>query len=356
MIDSDTVQHISHPAPPAYFAKALVDAELLLKYAAETGVTIDPATRSSVLRARSALPNAWDEQVVADLLIALTALAAALRPVTAASLRAFHDTRPTVRNYFVWALVLAAVILPVSVITFVTSAISTAVHDDITRCNALAVKLRAELGPALPNGQIATLPNDVSLPDVITDLQEYAATVRLINGRARKLNWFVYPRQRLPQEDIGTPAARKLAFELPVDVPDPIAARDRITDTYQDVRYFAQSLMTDVAVLFGAITTCILPVLYALLGTCAYLIRNFEDQMGRRTFTPSAANSARFLIAAIGGAVVGLFNNLTIGQQASVPPLAMAFLVGYAVDVFFAFLEGILRSFTKTPIPQEAKP
>jgi hypothetical protein len=53
------------------------------------------------------------------------------------------------------------------------------------------------------------------------------------------------------------------------------------------------------------------------------------------------------LIASIGGAVVGLFNNFTLTQGASISPLAIAFLVGYAVDVFFAFLEGLLKTFTK---------
>ena len=52
-----------------------------------------------------------------------------------------------------------------------------------------------------------------------------------------------------------------------------------------------------------------------------------------------------------GGAVVGLFNNFTVTEQASIPPLALAFLVGYAVDVFFAFLEGLLKAFTKSTIP-----
>jgi hypothetical protein len=45
--------------------------------------------------------------------------------------------------------------------------------------------------------------------------------------------------------------------------------------------------------------------------------------------------------------VIGLFNNFTVTQGASIPPLAIAFLVGYAVDVFFSFLEGLIRSFTK---------
>ena len=38
------------------------------------------------------------------------------------------------------------------------------------------------------------------------------------------------------------------------------------------------------------------------------------------------------MIAAIGGVVVGLFNNLNIGQGASLSPFGIAFLVGYASE------------------------
>jgi hypothetical protein len=59
----------------------------------------------------------------------------------------------------------------------------------------------------------------------------------------------------------------------------------------------------------------------------------------------------RLLIAAIGGAVVGLFSNVIGNGGVKVPPLALAFLVGYAVDVFFVFLEGLIESVTKTFVP-----
>jgi hypothetical protein len=350
MTHSATIGPLESRKPPAYFSDALCDAERLLKYAAEIGIDVTPETRGAILRARTASTEDWTDAVAADLLAALTSLAARLKPVTAESLKAYHnDTRPTVHNYLIWAIILACVIIPASVATFITSAVSTSLRDDITRANALAVKLRSELGPPLPPGQTFEFPKGISTSDVISDLQEYASLVRIINARARKLNRFIIPRQRVPFEDTATPEERKRRFELPVGIPDPIAARDNITNTYQDVRYFAQTLITDISVFYGAISTCILPVLYALLGTCAYLLRTFEDQMSNRTFTPSAANSARFLIAAIGGAVVGLFNNIAITGQASLSPLAIAFLVGYAVDVFFAFLEGLLRAFTKTP-------
>jgi hypothetical protein len=57
------------------------------------------------------------------------------------------------------------------------------------------------------------------------------------------------------------------------------------------------------------------------------------------------------LIAAIGGVVVGLFNNLNIGQAASLSPFGIAFLVGYASDAFFSFLDGLLQSFAKPKSP-----
>ena len=102
------------------------------------------------------------------------------------------------------------------------------------------------------------------------------------------------------------------------------------------MRYFGQTLVNFVSVIFAAFTACILPVLYALFGTCAFLLRSYEQ----KAYEPPE-DWARFLIAGIGGAVIGLFNNFNLTQP-SVPPLAIAFLLGYAVDVFFAFLENLL--------------
>jgi hypothetical protein len=180
--------------------------------------------------------------------------------------------------------------------------------------------------------------------------------IRSIDARARELNVLVLHAEGDPCAGIRkNPAALHRVFELPPGLPNLVQAADDRTAVYQEVRYFAQSLLDDVSFFYGAITSCILPALYALLGTCAYLLRSFEQQMSTRTFTPSGANSARFLIAGIGGAVVGLFNNFSITQGASIPPLAIAFLVGYGVDVFFAFLEGLLKSFTRNT-PSSAPP
>jgi hypothetical protein len=349
-INPEPGQAAARTEPPAYFQEALEDAERLLKYAAETGVDVDAGTRSAVLSARTDLPGGWSEDVAAKLLSALTLLAANLRPVTAASLEACRsETRPTMRTYLVWSIILSAVIIPTSILLFVTANISNAINADIATDDALAVKLTSELGP-----QART---DVGSSEKVADLQQYASTIRSIYARARRLNKFVFPEVKVPPQlgdpgaDINTRAAfLKEKFELPVplDLENLQKPRDDLTVTYQDVRYFAQNIMSDTSTFYGALSSCILPILYALLGTCAYLLRTFEDQMANRTFTPTAANSARFVMAAIGGTVIGLFGKFTSHADAS--PLALAFLVGYAVEVFFTFLEGLIKSFTKTTL------
>jgi hypothetical protein len=384
---------------PAY-SRALDDAECLLQYAAEVGTDVDDATRAAILHARTACTEGWTEEIAANLLAALTKLTAHLQPVTPESAKGYFKYRgkghPTQLRYLRATIVLAAIIVPVSVATFITSALSANIASDITTANALAVKLAAEklngstsesvttkLGDSTPKfatpsteagtspenhwllGACGTPKSNASLPtrptekqqanpestnsaDLIADLQEYASLVRLINYRARRLDWFVFCAEPLPRADSANLnwEQRRQYFELTVGIPDPAQDRDRITDTYQDIRFFAQTVLADVSVFYGAFAACILPVLYAMLGACAFVLRSFETPMSARTYTTSYANYFRFPIAFIGGIVVGLFN-FTLAQGASISPLAIAFLVGYAVDVFFAFLEGLLKQFTK---------
>jgi hypothetical protein len=346
--------------PLAYLDAALQDAERLLKHAAETGVDIDEETRGHILQARTLRKVGWDEEGSAHLLAALTKLAARLSPVTAESLNACRtDVKHTVRGYWIWAMWLAIVIVPLSLIGFVTSAISEGIRSDIVTANELAVKLTAQT-----HSQTASVPGarsaatgtgaeevapGLAVVDIVTELQQFASIIRAIDNRALQLH-VLFPFEQDPSQYYrDVPENLRYRFQLPPDLPNHLTtATDGRIEVYQDVRYFAQSLVADSTFVFGAITTYLLPVLYALLGTCAYLLRSFEQDMKNKTFIPSPANSARFLIAGIGGGVVGLFNNFTLSQGASIPPLAVAFLVGYAVDVFFSFLESMLQAFTRS--------
>jgi hypothetical protein len=351
----------SQPFPD--FDRAVDDAMCLLLYAAETGRIVDDATRGAVLRARAAASPRADEIMAANLLAALTKLAADSHPVTAESLRASCDrqTKPTIKRLRVWTWVLAVLIILSSALAFISSSLSSTIRADITTANDLVVKLRSELGTKnVPTGgtpEKPELPTGLNQGDVITQLQQYATTIRAIDARARQLNWFVLkaewdPFSQLRWSPTQSPEnLRKLKdkFQLTVGLPNMLGDLDNLTSTYQDVRSFAQDILDRVSVSYGALTTCLLPVLYSLLGACACLLRCFEEEVKNKTFTPSSrATSARLLVAVIGGTVVGLFGNFSFTQGASISPLAIAFLVGYAVDVFFSFLESLLQVFTKS--------
>jgi len=396
----------------SYVKEALEDAENLLKFAQETGVAIENDVRKHVLDARAAFGTGLDETLTDNLLSALGRLANAVSAdhVTAESLRECSNSLKKRHPYRIPSLILALVVVVYSTLSFVTSSIAESIRNDVATANELALKLTSEFPPGAGTGQPtgatitippdhvpssdgvaghstthgalknnalspSALPDGLSRADVIKDLQTYAACVRNIDTHAQELTWYTHLWDRLfkPQRiDPFHLIRRNLEelhdeFELKVPITDYAEAADERTITYQKVRCFAQNMVDDVSFYYGAVSSCVLPVLYALLGAAAYLLRTYDRQVSERTYVHSAANdSDRFLVAAIGGAVVGLFSTMMGNGSVKVPPLALAFLVGYAVDVFYAFLESLIQAITKTfvtstsvkgiskPIPIEA--
>jgi hypothetical protein len=363
--------------PVGYLTRELADAEALLSYASEIGIDIEADTRDAILRARAAQDASLSPEIAAGLLSALAHVALQVRPVTARSLRACADPRQArnvVRAYTWVAVVLCAILLPFSVATFVSSAISDSIRKDVEMANALALTLaerersvRSAVQSAADNGGNAATPN-ISANDMLKELQQFAVAIRALNSHARELSLFapsstaMTPPGRVARERQLDADEKSNKFELPVPLSDLRAQADEALvkiKLYQSVRYRAVSAQETAAIWSGAIGTCILPVLYAALGACAYLLRSFEEQIRNRTFTADG-HRARFLIAGIGGLVIGLFTNLSVTEGGSLSPLALAFLVGYAVDVFFSFLEGLLRTFGRTgasptPVPAGKK-
>jgi hypothetical protein len=368
----------------------LVEAELLLNYAVATGRQVEGTVISGVLEGGAASRSGWTERTATNLLVAEATLAAMLKPVSAESLRNTASYRSRRYRFLLptTMVILAAVIVFYSTAAFLFSAFSSDIRDSIATANPLAVKLTDELGsapvtndplcatgetPAGPAFAAASpapaaaspvpmaaspapgtatpnspLPAGAQKAYVISDLQTFASSIRDMYGAARQMNR-LYPfasKQPDPIVGIGktfTPGDYAAALELPPGLPDlALAATERIC-VYQRVRYYAQSTEKNATIFIGAVAACILPVLYALLGAGAYMLRRLETQLRARTFI-NEASSPRFITAAIAGSVVGLFN---FGQGVSVSPLAIAFLAGYAVDVFFSFLESVIETSSK---------
>jgi hypothetical protein len=355
-----------------YLADKLAEAELLLGYAAEVGIKVDGQVRDDVLKARIASDGGGiPEPVAANLLTALTTLAVNVRPVTVESLRAWANPNESDKTEIPFlapiAMFVGCVIVVFSLLTFVSKSISDKISTNIETANGLAAKLRTELGPPpSPTNQPQTyamaetnnagipwqdqvwfgpagIPAGLSDKDVISDLQQFAASMREIDGYARQLKHCLF---NFEQYHYAESATNRMTLELTPGLN--VRLSQELTDKvaeYQQVRSYGNQLVEKTTVYYGAIAISILPVLYALLGAVAYLLRSYEQQSKNRTLVAGEKPIARLLIAGIGGLVVGQFNNVT--QGINVTPFAVAFLVGYAVDVFFTFLEGLLQMFIK---------
>jgi hypothetical protein len=364
-----------------FLEKNLEHAELLLSYASELGISIEDKVRDSILEARIAhAAHTTTQKIAAELLSALTALAVSVRPVTVDSLRTWakpnrEGYRPTARVYTISGVVIGVLVIFISIITFVSSRVSESIRTEVETENALASKLAAELGPppvgttqppdtATAVTEVSRLetagsnsaemiwfgsngpPRGVSSKDIITDLQKFAATMREIDRNSRWLNRFVFNAARVPfEKDRENWELMRQKFELTPDLPVLLSSEfAKKVEIYQEIRNFANTVQGNSSIWYGAIATCILPVMYALLGAAAYLLRLYDDQVKNRTFVAGDKHLARLLIAGIGGLVVGQFN---VTPTVAISPFAVAFLVGYAVDVFFAFLNGLLQTFKR---------
>jgi hypothetical protein len=313
------------------YGSLLAKAELLLIYAVANGIELDDNVRLAIYNARLTDETARNADVADALFVAYTRMSTKLKPITAESLMATSQHKNKgVRKYRLIVLALASVVIPFSILSFVSSAISEDIGKHIDEGNSLLVQLRDGLGADFAG------PKKLTDAEAIAKVQQLSTTMRSIYQEANELNVALLGQIH----DIPDAPLR-----LPLGLADIGKTLTDMIPSFQDLRHFGQSGRDLVSIFYGAISTSLLPVLYALLGVSANLLRQFEQQIRARTYVQSEANSAHFVVAAIGGGVVGLFNNFTLGQSASIPPLAIAFLVGYAVDVFFSFLENLVQSF-----------
>ena len=298
-------------------------------------------------------------------------------------------------TYFRWTVVLTSLIVPVSIVMFINTAISNDVGNLLKDNDAAVIPIHEQLvnyqsaldqaarnpgDRANQKGSVPNLPGAsqaLLAPSLLEKLAQFARVSRQIFYETQVLNAFILsaaskskPEWAAADDD---PVLRRKNLELDVRAGDPTEIPCNKPDmdssprqmcgfpsiinegfsklaTYQDIRAFAKQTQQMNLTLYGAITAYVLPVAYSLLGACAFVLRNMAAQTGTKTYQPSYFDGARLIIALIAGTVVGLFNNFT--QGVSVSPLAIAFLVGYAVEVFFSFLDAFVHTFEKMRDPE----
>lgn len=345
---------------------AIEDAETLLRYAAGHGIRVDEATSLAILGADKSVTNGGlDEAASAKFYSAYAAVAAQVHPVTARSFRDSESASSSDRltGWNLLSVLFTLMIVALSVISFLNTSIMERIRVNVAELNEGAAKLRIGLAASSNNKDWCNhLVDDPRTPEQLTfeqlsTLQKFASgmrdlrkdTLRLSENPFKTLVW-------LSETDPLASAGESKAIDAPVDSP-PTDPRLEINPavhnppnevlckigTYQSIRDFARNVSLNNELIFGALSSFVLPVLYAWLGAIAYGLRSKAEAIRNHTYRPNYGNLARLITAGIAGAVLGLFKGFTLG--ASFSPLAIAFLVGYAVEVFFTFLDNTIASF-----------
>jgi hypothetical protein len=270
-----------------------------------------------------------------------------------------ESTHKLLRRNGLVSVVLAGVVMACSITSFLTTSISADIENGITHANELSVRLHDQVGPPHTAIDIVNIcaqpsaPPDPPIPprDVAMltgELQDFSATIRALLTSATNLAKF-NPQPELsplvrPVKGSAWDTRPREMLQLHPELIDQRSEAFCKIYAYEDVRNFAKNVRADTIAVYGALAAYFLPVLYALLGACAFTMRDFAERVKRRTLHPSSCgNTARTIAAMTAGAIISLFG--TLGQGLSLSPLAMAFLVGYGVEAFFAFLDSMLTTF-----------
>jgi hypothetical protein len=386
-------------APPG-FADALRDAEILLAYAAESGRLprekehgnaspdngVSVAIVDGILDARLALESrALTKDVQRRFWVALSELSRIAHPVCAASLAAC--ARYPIRWMKLRVLVLATAVILGSIGLFMNNSTGDEVMQLIDQQNAAALKLWSDLQYFKVQEAPASVPGGVGrTPEAgASERRAFAGAVQPLASTvphltpdelfgeivefSRKSNWLLETASRLNHWFNPAPLrvdVTPVRFEpsntdhvTHLIVPPGISTTLQIVEeglnqivAYQLIRNYALATYKTNTVFYGGITTYLLPAVYALLGASLYGFRLSARLIRRRSFLPSDAHSARYFIALIAGIVIGLFGSL-VPKELALPPLAVAFLVGYAVEAFFSRLDDIIGRFRKSPAARD---
>jgi len=328
---------------------ALAAANTLIGYAAANGQLQPPAPAaaaviSDIIHAQQAeQANTLTADIVVAFWTAYAQLSSAVKPVTADSLAASNRVSLTAMKAGAVALVSGIIIM--SIFLFMSNATASDTADLIEQQNAAALHLWSDLQLLRPSASTdpASPDRTIQTERVFEELVEFSRRSNALLQDASRLNyWFIPPWLRLSPDSVRFEPGQPIDH---INVSPHLTTWQGVEqegasqiEAYQAIRNYAVALSKMETLLYGSLATYFLPVVYALLGAFLYGFRMYSRLIRRKMFLETAAHSARYFIAAIAGLVIGLFGSL-LPKSLALPPLAVAFLMGYAVEAFFSRLD-----------------
>jgi hypothetical protein len=364
-VSSMTQRPDDQPVPssmtPELYA-ALNDTARLLEHAASSGLFpmdkqagSDTMVRDLIWAQEAARSGRLTPQIITAFWNAYGRLGHLVRPVTAATLAA--SKRASLLGMKIQSAVLVAALIIFSIFLFMCNATLSETSDLMDQQNSVALKLWADIqvlrtnGPGNGDASHVSSGGAVIAERVFEETVEFSRkSVWLLQSAGRLNFWFTPWWMQSGIKDVTFNESNPNRMTH-LNVPPTLSSVGEIQDeaiyqirAYQSIRDYALGLFKINTLIYNSLSTYFLPTVYALLGAFLYGFRLCTRLIRRKAYLPCAAYSARYFIAAIAGLVVGLFGSL-LPKGLAMPPLAVAFLVGYAVEAFFSRLDGLIHKF-----------
>jgi hypothetical protein len=348
--------------------KALNEASLLIKYAAESPKTLPENIMIPIALAWKAREDdAWSPDVSSKFWIAYSALCDLLKPVTLETISAsepiksrrwflFGDyveltlAQRTASLYRVALIVLLAIAVVCGFVASASTKLSDDIKDLIPRGNTAA--LEAAAGIATIKGELdkMTPPVDNSLELSLDDSRIGADTKSKITALREKLQDMYYAADMMHERVNGIKTITRFATATKYNTGD-LSLLPRLADGYDNIRDYYQarrevSNSQQSVFILNGLYNALVPMLFGAIGACTYVLRLISDQIRETTFsaTSPVRHSVRVLLGALSGFAVGLGGIVT---SAGLTAAALAFVSGYAVEPVFATMDGIAEKFRR---------
>ena len=231
----------------------------------------------------------------------------------------------------------------ISVVLFMMDSTSGQVGTMLTTQNAASLRLWTNLDYYQRH-----VPDDRSLPPgLMVDVVEFSRTTANIIKTTHRLTFNHIFAPSASWEKVKTyirPVdGEQTAFDHLTVAPD-LTNTDVVKEgmyqirLYQAIREYAQDNAAIDKSYVAAVSTYILPCLYALLGAFLYTCR---PQARGKHSDRADERGRRYAMAFILGATVSVFSSL-IPKDLLLSPLAIAFLAGYSIDAFTSRLDALV--------------
>ncbi|MDQ6961035.1 MAG: hypothetical protein Q9M28_00695 [Mariprofundaceae bacterium] len=331
-----------------YLHQHVDDAQLLLAYASENGLSVGHQISSDILASRYHFyEGTVDQEVEIQFWKAYDQLAQVIQPVSIESLKAtklhpknhkpsffarltgnahLSQAQHTIRKYQLLTLVVLLVLIMVQVYWLINTKIVTAISYDLPKqSSAIKEKALSEIKTLLIAADSDE--NHEKIADSLDDLKT------------------------LYEDELADIDKSRVAYYQALKVWS--LCPESICDTSDFENSGFVMVQQTTKFTLEPIQQYLLPLLYGWLGALAYVLRSLTREISEITYTSESREHYRLRIqlGALSGLAIGWFLLGDSGGQAELgglSALAISFVAGYSVELLFSVMDKMVESVRKS--------